>query len=61
MANGRGGVEVGGVGHVVGGVVGWIDGVFGCERGEGEVLLREVGVGATVGAGREVRAGVRAR
>ena len=54
-------MEVRGVRNEVGGVVGWVDGVLGCERGEGEVLLVQVWVGATVGAGGEGGAGGGAR
>jgi hypothetical protein len=47
VAEGGGGVEVGGAGVVVGGVVGGGDWVFWCQWGEGEVV--EVWVGALVG------------
>jgi hypothetical protein len=52
-------VEFGGVGVKVCGIVGGVDGIFGSEGSEREVLLLQIGMRAAVGPRRE--AGARGR
>ena len=51
MTDRYGGVQLGGGRVVVGGVVGWVNWLFGGERSEGEGLLLQVQKRSAMGAG----------